>query len=444
MIDRRSILAGTAALAGCAVAPGISSPTPPAIGATFLRRDGKRFVRDGRPYRFAGANLWYAAWLGADAAFGNRARLLRELDALKAAGITNLRIMASAEEGPLNNSIKPGFRDGGTTYSRTMFEGLDFAMAEIAKRGMTAVLCLTNFWEWSGGLMTYLFYVEGRYIDMNDPAHPWPAFANANARFYGNAKAVGLYHDYVRGVVSRTNTVTGARYADDPSILSWQLCNEPRPAGDIAHADLPAFYGWVDGTARLIKSIDPNHMVSTGSEGLKGSLEQASIALAEHEFPSIDYLTVHVWPNNWGWVQQTDLPGTYARGEQLVEQYVRQHIVIANQLNKPMVIEEFGYPRDGGSNDPKATIVYKDRFYQLLHRIALTDAQAGGPTAGTNFWAWNGEARTKNADWKFKAGDLNYMGDPPHEPQGWYGVFDSDASTLAIIAEQARAMEAIG
>ncbi|WP_082467196.1 glycoside hydrolase 5 family protein [Sphingomonas sp. Leaf25] len=442
MVDRRSVLAGGLVLAGCAA----TGQTPPGTTAArpFIRRDGMRLIQGDRPYRFAGANLWYAAWLGADAPYGDRARLSRELDRLKAAGVTNLRIMASAEEGPLNNSIKPGFRTANADYNETMLAGLDWAMAEIARRGMTAVLCLTNFWEWSGGLMTYLSYVGEPWIDMGDPKHPWPEFPNSNSRFYGNARAVALYHAYVRAVVTRTNRVTGKPYRDDPAVMAWQLCNEPRPAGDLAHAKLPDFYGWVDGTARLIKSLDANHLVSTGSEGLKGSLEQTDIVRTEHAFDSIDYLTVHVWPNNWTWVDQKDLPGTYARGETLVEDYVRKHIAIARDLNKPMVIEEFGYPRDGGSNDPKASIVYKDRFYQLLHRLALADAQSGGPTAGTNFWAWNGEARTKNADWRFHPGDLQYMGDPPHEPQGWYGVFDTDASTLALVAAQARAMQAIG
>ncbi len=42
---------------------------------------------------------------------------------------------------------------------------------------MRAVLYLTNFWEWSGGMMTYLSWINGgNYINMNDPAHPWPEF----------------------------------------------------------------------------------------------------------------------------------------------------------------------------------------------------------------------------------------------------------------------------
>lgn len=442
MIDRRSVLVGSAALAGCANFPDLAKvSTAP---ETFVRRDGKRLTLGGRPYRFVGANMWYAAYLGADAPYGDRARLLRELDALRANGVTNLRIMASSEDSPLKNSVKPTFRDATNNYNETLLTGLDFVLSEMAKRGMKAVLCLTNFWEWSGGMMTYLSYVNGgRYLDMNDPAHPWPEFPNFNAQFYGNGRAVGLYHDYVRSIVRRVNRITGRPYADDATIMSWQLANEPRPAGNDAYANLPQFYAWIDTTARLIKSLDANHLVSTGSEGLKGSLEKGEIVLATHHFPSIDYLTVHIWPNNWSWVNEKNLPSTYAEGERLSSQYIAQHVAIADRLNKPMVIEEFGYPRDGGSYSPSAPTEYKDRFYRLIYDAALNSAQTGGPIVGTNFWAWNGEARAAHPDYRFRSGDHGYMGDPPHEPQGWYGIFDTDRSTLAIVADHARSMAAI-
>ena len=145
--------------------------------------------------------MWYAAWLGADAPFGDRARLGRELDRLKALGLNNLRIMAAAEEGPLKNSIKPGFSRPDGTLDPALLGGLDFALAEIARRGMTAVVCLGNFWEWSGGFGTWLYRVTGAYMDMNDPAHPWPAYPDATSAFYANDEAVALYHAHVRAIV---------------------------------------------------------------------------------------------------------------------------------------------------------------------------------------------------------------------------------------------------
>jgi hypothetical protein len=52
---------------------------------------------------------------------------------------------------------------------------------------------------------------------------------------------------------------------------------------------------------------------------------------------------------------------------------------------------------------------------------------------GSNFWAWNGEARAAHADSRFVDGDRAFMGDPAPRTAGWYGLFDGDSSTLAIV-----------
>ncbi|HVJ02900.1 MAG TPA: beta-galactosidase, partial [Sphingomonas sp.] len=293
MVTRRSLLGTGAALVSGFALPSALSAAP---AGPFVRRSGIGFTLGGAPYRFVGANIWYGAYLGASADYGDRERLKRELDTLAAMGVTNLRILASAEEGPLKNSVKPGFRQQRSVWNAALLDGLDYCLAEMAKRQMKAVLYLTNFWEWSGGMATYLYYATGKYVDMNDPAHPWPAFPNATAQFYANRQAVGLYHDWVRALVARTNAITGTRYADDPTIMAWQLANEPRPAGSAETAAplLPAFHAWVQGTAKLIKTLDRNHLVCTGSEGLKGTVESADIYLKEHDFPEIDYCTAHI------------------------------------------------------------------------------------------------------------------------------------------------------
>ncbi|MEG3150155.1 cellulase family glycosylhydrolase [Sphingomonas sp. ZT3P38] len=436
MFTRREVVGGGVAMALAGPAMGAISPAP------FVRREGIRFTIDGKPYRYAGANLWYGAWLGADAPFGDRDRLRRELDALAAMGVTNLRVLASSEKSPLLNAVEPAMHDGRGHYDAALLGGLDFLLVEMAKRRMRAVLYLTNFWEWSGGMMTYLSYVDqGRFINMNDPAHPWPEFPDHVARFYGRADAVALYHRHVRTIVGRTNGISGTAYAGDPTIMAWQLANEPRPGGSAAVglAALPAFQAWVQGTARLIRSLAPRQLVSTGSEGLKGALERETIVKAEHAIPEIDYLTCHIWPLNWGWIDSANLSGTEAAGAAKVADYLAQHIRIATELGKPLVIEEFGYPRDGGSYDPAATTAFKDRYYRQIYAAVEADATRGGPIAGSNFWAWSGEGRAAHADHRFVAGDTAWLGDPPHEPQGWYGVFGSDDSTRAIIRDHAAA-----
>ncbi len=436
MISRRTVLASATAAALVPALPAFAQ-TPP---AGFVRREGTQLILDGRPYRFVGANLWYAAWIG------HEARLGRELDALAADGVTNLRIAASAELSPLRNSVRPAFHDQDDVYDEALLTGLDHALAAISRRNMRAVLYLTNFWEWSGGMATYLLWTNGgRYIDANDPAHPWPAFPEFVSGFYRSPEAVARYHAHVRRIVGRVNTVTGRPYAEDPTIMAWQLANEPRPGGTDGTTDstLPAFHDWIASTARLIRSIAPNHLVSTGGEGLKGSMERPGLVLSSQADDAIDYHTAHVWPGNWGWLDRTDMAGTHERAMRLSAEYVAQHVDLATQAGKPLVVEEFGYPRNGDAYGLDASTGLRDALYALIQNAVIASAREGGPLVGSNFWAWNGEGRAQHEDFRFKTGDTSLLGDPPHEPQGWYGVFDQDRSTRAVIRTRAAALAAI-
>lgn len=436
-LTRREALAGSAAGALVLASAGAPVAARRLPHGSAVWRKGTRLMQGDTPYRIVGANLWYAAWLGADAPYGNRARLVRELDRLQGLGINNLRIMAAAEEGPLKNSIKPGFTRADGSANAALFEGLDFALAEIAERGMTAVLVLSNFWEWSGGLQTLLYRATGRYMDMGDPAHPWPAFADATAAFYANPAAVERYRDHVRALLSRRNSITDTAYADDTSIMSWQLANEPRPGGSDSaiaqHRD--AYLGWIADTAALIRAGAPHCLVSLGQEGTQATNGDAALVAQAHE--AVDYVTAHIWPLNWSWVRGDDLPGTWPEGRRKVEDYLAAHVGIAESLGKPLVIEEFGFPRDDEAHDPAVPATFRKAYYGVIYRAVEASWRTGGVLAGSNFWAWNGEARAAHGDYRFRDGDTVYMGDPPHEPQGWYGVFDSDAAMHAMIRAHA-------
>jgi mannan endo-1,4-beta-mannosidase len=435
MLNRRQLIVCAGALAAASAVPAASSAN------RIIRRSGMTFTSGGKPYRIAGTNMWYAAYLGAF----NLDRLKRELDRVAALGINNVRILGSSEFSPLKNSVRPTFRNRTPHFNETLLRGLDHALAEMGRRNISTVLYLTNFWEWSGGMMTYLYWTNGgRFVNMNDPAHPWPEFPDMSSEFYGHAAAVRMFDDYVRAVVSRRNSVTGQLYRDDPAILSWQLANEPRPGGSAAAGGrhMKAYLAWIDGTARLIKSIDPNHMVSTGSEGTMGCIDSEKCVADAHRSPSIDYVNAHIWPQNWSWADPKDLAGTWPTVERSTREYLARQVAIARTLNKPLVIEEFGMPRDGGSFEPGTPTTYKDRFYQLITGAVLDSVRSGGPLQGCNFWGWGGEGRAQHSDHHFVRGDTSYLADPPHEPQGWYSVFDTDASTQAVIRNYAGAIRA--
>jgi mannan endo-1,4-beta-mannosidase len=134
------------------------------------------------------------------------------------------------------------------------------------------------------------------------------------------------------------------------------------------------------------------------------------------------------------------MTGSDTRARALAADYIARHIGFARALDKPLVIEEFGYPRDGDGYDPAVPTTMRDGFYADVHAAVLADARSGGPLAGSNFWAWNGEGRSRNPDFRFHDGDRAWLGDPPHEPQGWYGVFDTDQSTRTLLKNHAVAL----
>lgn len=425
-------------LAACSLWP-FSRPQATAPPA-FVSVDGLGFELDGEPYAYAGTNFWYGAYIGAGGETGNVERLRAELDHLAALGITNLRVLGGSELSPMKNSLTPAFRDASDDYNENLLRGLDVLLAEMGKRDMKAVIYLNNFWEWSGGMGTYLSWVNGgKYVDLGDPAHPWPAFPLFNMQFYANAPANALYRDYVRAVVTRTNTVTGIPYAEDPAIMAWQLANEPRPgySPDPGMHALPDFYEWVDSTARFIKSLDPNHLISSGNEGTFGCAEHVPCFVNAHDSDAIDYLTFHMWPKNWSWLDDRDMAGTFERTLTKADAYIETHIALARQLGKPIVLEEFGLPRDDGAIAPDTPTTWRDRFFGHVFDRVEDSVSAGGPLVGTNFWTWGGQGRAQHEDGLWRTGDTSYTGDPPQEAQGLNSVFDTDASTLAVLQDHA-------
>ena len=90
--------------------------------------------------------MWYAAYLGSSSKVGDRARLAKELDTLKAMGVNNLRVLAVSEKSDINSSVKPATTNGFGNYDESLLQGLDYLLVELAKRDMTVVLYFNNFW----------------------------------------------------------------------------------------------------------------------------------------------------------------------------------------------------------------------------------------------------------------------------------------------------------
>ncbi len=432
----KSLLIISLVLSGC-----LSSPEQ----AGFVKVKGTHFEIDGVPYYFLGTNFWYGCNLGSKGGGGDRERLLRELDFLHSIGINNLRVLGASEGNAQPNTVQPAIQPELAVYDEMLLDGLDFLLAEMERRQMYAVIYLNNYWEWSGGMAQYVswaektavpnpFYSQYSYVD----------FMKFSARFYRNEKAKQTFRRYLKFLIQRKNKYTSRVYRDDPTIMAWQLANEPRPGwGEEGKENFRVFSQWIEETAGYIKSIDPNHLISTGNEGTVGCMDSEELYEEIHRYRQIDYLTAHLWAYNWNWFDPLNAEATYPDALHKALAYLQRHVELAEKIGKRLVFEEFGMPRDQHSYSPQASTNYRDRYYTEILSFVYEISLAGGPLVGSNFWAWGGEGLPREpvaARWQ--KGDP-YSGDPPHEPQGRNSVFVSDSSTVSILKNFAEKMNAL-
>lgn len=414
---------------------GACAPKPAEHSFIKVNADGQ-FVRDGKPYYFVGANFWYGAILGSEGEGGNRERLHKELDFLKSIGINNLRVLVGADgENGIKTRVEPSLQVAPGVYNDTILAGLDYFMNELRERDMTAVLYLNNSWEWSGGYSVYLQW-SGHGDAVVPAVDGWPAYMEYVKQFPQSDSAKALFANHVNYIVSRTNRYNQIKYVDDPTIMSWQIGNEPRAFSD---ENKEPFARWMADVAAQIKSLDPNHMVSSGSEGSWGCEMDMNLFEKIHADPNINYLNIHIWPYNWSWVKADSLTELLPRAKENTKKYIDDHMVIARKYSKPIVLEEFGFPRDGFSFSKEAPTTARDEYYRYVFDLIRQDRESGGLFAGCNFWAWGGFAG-QNPDHVFWEKGDDYTGDPAQEQQGLNSVFATD-STIEIIKAENRKLQ---
>ena len=434
-----SLFAAMAAVCACSVHVDDSSE--------FVKVVNGQFVRGEDTLSFVGTNFWYGPLIASEGRGGNRDRLNKELDALKSIGVTNLRILVGSD-GPegIAYKVEPVLQLEPGVYNDTVLRGLDYLLAQMAERDMHAVLYFNNSWEWSGGYGQYLEWAgNGKALLPN--VDGYENYVDHVSRFVKDEKAKELYYNHVKNIVTRTNTVTGKPYTEDPTIFSWQIGNEPRAFARDS-VTKAAFADWMCTSASLIKSLDPNHMVSTGSEGLYGCEVDMDLFEQIHAHKDFDYLNVHIWPLVWRWVTKDTFADSVCVANRMTEKYLTAHFPVAERLGKPIVLEEFGYPRDGGkafegeavkfwdgvSLSKDSSTAARDAYYSYVFDRLVKARENGEPLAGVNFWGWGGFASQSEVNEFWRPGD-DYCGDPAQEPQGLFSVYATDESTVELIRQ---------
>jgi len=418
-----AVAAGGVVLESCAHGGPSGAPLAAvAAPAGGLEVRGTRFMRDGKPFFISGFNYWAGPTLSRDGITGGWDQVRKDLDGMQAAGINVIRVCA-ATEGPDSEPFRiiPSIQPGLGHYDPEGVAAVVKFGDELKRRGLHGIFMLNNFWQWSGGFAQYLAWAGAGAIPYPPPAPhgDWDRFQKFCGTFYRNDKAKEGYRAYIRHLVPKL--------AGNPMVI-WELANEPR-----GMANVPAYHDWIDETARLIKSLGPGQLVTTGSEGQTDAPSYAGLdVVADHQSRAIDFICFHMWAANWGWVHKGALEREFPRALNRARKYIDDHAQRAAKLGKPILLEEFGFPRDADSYVPDAPTTLRDKYFQAVY-AEVHSLLATTPMAGIMPWAWAGDQRPPRPGQFWKPGD-NFIGDPPHEEQGWYSVYDKD-TTLKLIAD---------
>jgi mannan endo-1,4-beta-mannosidase len=361
------VIVGSAAALFLVAAPNSASNTP---RDQFVRQRGGRFVIGQKPFRFVGANV---AVMYRDE---DRARMPETLRQSAQAGIKVVRVWAFGEGGP--NDVKPMkdfedwprnhyFRRAPGEWNEDAFVHLDKVIAEAAKNNIYVQLCLTNWWRDTGGVTQYL-----RWAGINDAADDSYPFGINNEKavlFYSNPDTRRLYREHLEKLATRTNTITGVAYRDDPTIFGWELMNE---AQAITGRWLER-RKWIEEMSGYLKSLDPNHMIAPGAWGYRSSSERREW-LADHAIPTIDYCDVHSYPR--------DDHDSFVDSPKALKEFIENRAAAAYSLRKPLVLGEFGMGVEGHNNAS-----------QLEWYRAFFEGNARAGAGGAMFWILTPDAR---------------------------------------------------
>lgn len=339
--SKLTILGGGPATAD-SVAPCDRSIDPERTTTTFVGIENGHFILNGR-FRFMGANnvyLHYEPKPMVDDVIEDAAKM----------NLTVLRCWGFLDGQPRPDGTvlqpEPG------VYNESGFGKLDYAIEKAKEEGIRLVIVLINNWADFGGMPQYIEWVKsetGNLTLLHDD-------------FYTNERCQQIYKDYVMYVLNRNNTYTGLKYKDDPTIMAWELANEPRCDSDKSGNTL---VDWAQEMSDYIKSIDPNHLLAVGDGGF---LNRPNVTAYRYDgsngvdwerlikLPNIDYGTFHLYPEYWG--------KNWSDTLQAGLEWIKVHCDLAKEANIPVVLEEYGVSARSGKNRNMIYEYWNEALYE--------------------------------------------------------------------------------
>ncbi|KAL0903246.1 hypothetical protein M5K25_027607 [Dendrobium thyrsiflorum] len=335
----------------------------------FVKVNGKQFVKDSQPFYINGLNAYWLMSKASEPTEKEKVSIALHQASLLGSNVVRTWAFSDADNYfPLQTF--PGF------YNENTFKGLDFVISEAKKNGVLLILSLVNNHEDFGGKKQYVQWAREKGQPISSPDD-----------FFTDDLVKRFYKHHVKTVLTRKNSITGILYKDDPSILAWELINEPRCESDISGDTLQA---WIEEMAAYVKTIDNNHLLEIGLEGFYGDSISDRIQfnpgyygagtdfISNNLVPGIDFATIHIYPEQW--IPSSTLMDQFV----FVQSWIQAHIRDSDKiLGKPLLITEFGRLCP---NSYSINLKERDSLYKLVYSGINGSAKEGGAGAGSLFW----------------------------------------------------------
>lgn len=343
-----------------------------ALASAFVTERGAQLFLDGKPFRFAGANIHYLGRLGwgtscftpATGSCVGRYPTHREIDsALRAAARMHLavvRVMSMTSVGSVN-SIEPTLNH----FNSAAFEPLDYAIAEARKANIRFEFPLCS---------DAYFYTGGEHTFTD-----WEHLTNAHRKyspsviarlFTTNRQVIAAFEGYIVHVLDHVNRYTGVAYKNDPTIMAWETVNELEYGN-------PA---WTETIARYVKGIAPNQLIVDGTE------YQDSRNPQELHLPDVNIYTDHWYPVNLTMLRRDAAAVTHAGKNYFVGEYDAsgvsggrplEEILTTIQATPAIAGDAFWQLYGPGmSGGDQYSIVYPGQTRKLRQRVEMLTSHA--------------------------------------------------------------------
>lgn len=320
----------------------MSLAAAPSTSNSFVTAVNDQLMLSGSLFRFGGGNcyvLMFSPHATVDQLLGTAAS--NHFNVVRMWAFDDIGVPSSSNTFYLQywNGSAPAYNDSATTG----LANVDYAVYRAGQLGIKLIIPFVNNWPQYGGMDQYVNWLQEKYHD----------------QFYTDPTIRTWYKNWISHVLNHVNSLNGLAYKDDPTIMIWELANEPRCQGEglptSGTCTTTTIQSWIQDVAAYVKSVDSNHLVSVGDEGFfcvpssppGDYLENCSTGvdtLAFAQTPNIDIFGFHLYPEGVG--------QTVAWADTFLDEHFADSM---KPVNKPAYMGEFGLMAGNSRN-----AVYKD------------------------------------------------------------------------------------